>query len=84
MPHEQVGGAMVLVVTVGAFASLLAPMVVIFGSPVPFLILAGCMLIASIMTCLLPKECPDKIREQEDHLMDGWYEHHDSSGSSPL
>ena len=74
VPREQVGGAMVLIVTIGTSASLFAPMVVLYDSPVPYLVLASCMGVAQIMTCLLPKECPDKVREQEDHLMDGWHQ----------
>ena len=63
VPREQVGGAMVLIVTIGTSASLFAPMVVLYDSPVPYLVLASCMAMAQIMTCLLPKECPDKVRE---------------------
>lgn len=83
VPSEQVGGAMVFIVTMGAFASLCAPLVVIFDTPVPFIVLAAMMSFASILTCLLPKECPDKVREQEDHLMDGWIEQHNTSIVSP-
>ena len=64
---------MVLIVTIGTSASLFAPMVVIFESPVPFIALASMMSIASIMTSLLPKIDSEKIREEEDHLMDGWH-----------
>ena len=62
---------MVLIVTIGTSASLFAPIVVIYDSPVPFIALATMMSMASICTFLLPKECPDQDKEQE--LLDGWY-----------
>ena len=64
---------MVLIITIGTSASLFAPIVVLYDSPVPFIALATMMSIASICTFLLPKECPDQIKEQEQELLDGWH-----------
>ena len=74
VPTEQLGGAFVLIVTIGTSCSLMAPMVTIFDAPIPFIVLAGAMSLAVIMTFLLPKEQQDITKEQEDQLMDGWHE----------
>lgn len=73
VPKHQVGGAMVLIVTIGTSASLFAPIIVLYKSPIPFIALASMMAIASLMTSLLPAECPEMVREQEEHLMEGWH-----------
>ena len=84
VPAEQLGGAFVLIVTVGTAASLMAPMVTIFDSPIPFIVLACAMSLAALVTFLLPKEREDMTKEQEDHLMDGWHQQNEGSTLSPL
>ena len=56
VPTEQLGGAFVLIVTIGTAASLMSPMVTIFDAPIPFIVLACMMSLAVLMTFLLPKE----------------------------
>ena len=56
MPKDQVGGAMVLIVTVGACASLMAPLIVLYPAPVPFLALTALLVISFICSCLLPMQ----------------------------
>ena len=53
-PKEQVGGAMVFIITIGTSASLFAPLVVVNEAPIPFLTLAAMMALAFICSCLLP------------------------------
>ena len=56
IPLEQVGGATVLIVTIGTSASLFAPLVVLLASPIPFLTLTANMAIPFIFTFLLPTD----------------------------
>ena len=73
IPIEQVGGATVLIVTIGTSASLFAPLVVLFDSPVPFLTLTVSMAIPFIFTCMLPTDSnPESASKQEQRLIDGW------------
>ena len=53
MPKDQVGGAMVFIVTIGACASLMAPLIVLYPAPVPFFALAGFLVLAFACSCLL-------------------------------
>ena len=46
LPIEQVGGAMVIICSLGTCASLMAPLVVIYPTPIPFLMMAAFMIIA--------------------------------------
>lgn len=76
MPKEQVGGAMVLIITFGVSLSLFAPIIALYDTPIPFLALTAMMCSSAFFTCLLPGlGAPDKKLDQEDHLMDGWEAH---------
>lgn len=63
VPKEQVGGAMVLIVTIGTSLSLFAPIIVLYASPVPYLALTAMMLMSALMVCFLPRECPDTVKD---------------------
>ena len=54
VPLEQIGGAMVIIITIGISSSLFAPILVLYPEPVPFLAMATFMMISFVLTCFLP------------------------------
>ena len=56
VPVSQVGGAMVLIFTIGVLASLFAPIVVLHDDPIPFLAMSASMTIAFILLYTLKIE----------------------------
>ena len=81
VPVSQVGGAMVLIVTIGVLASLFAPIVVIYDDPIPFLAMSAFMTIAFILVYTLKiDENFSEDNQQKVHLeslVNHW--EHDSS-----
>ena len=65
VPTEQVGGAMVLVVTVGATTSLIDPLVVVADKPIPQITIASFMALAILHSYFLP-ETDDAIHGDDD------------------
>ena len=55
MPKDQVGGAMVLIFTIGATASLMAPIIVLYPAPMPFFAMAGFIILAFACSLLLSR-----------------------------
>ena len=55
-PKDQVGGATVLIITIGACASLMAPLIVLFPFPTPFFALTAFIAVALFCSFLLPNQ----------------------------
>ena len=66
IPKHQVGGAMVLIVTLAVTSSLGAPLLVLYAAPIPFLVLTGLIVVAFTSSCFLPKKLPDEAPEADE------------------
>jgi len=66
VPKQQVGGAMVLIVTIAASSSLGAPLIALYDAPIPFLVLTGLIVVAFTSSCFLPKKLPDEAPEADE------------------
>lgn len=69
---------MVLIVTVGACASLFAPLIVLYSQPIPFVTLSAFLLIAIVCSCVLSRQrSQERDVETEERLLANW---HNTSG----
>ena len=68
IPKQKIGGAMVLIITIGVGSSLGAPMIVLYDAPIPFFVLTVLILVSFIISCFLPKLGPDEALEAEEKL----------------
>ena len=63
---------MVLIITIGACASLFAPLIVVYAAPVPFVTMCSMMTFSFACSCILPTESQEEEEELEEHLLEGW------------
>ena len=53
VPQRNVGKATVLIVTVGACASLLAPLVALLDAPIPFIVISSLMFLSMAISFVM-------------------------------
>ncbi len=87
IPKHQTGGAFVLIVTIGTFLSLFAPMIVLESQPIPFMTMVTLISIALFSSCFLNPSNNISSKPEDERLAqlnDNWVRECESPAILPL